>query len=713
MGKEKSSTRLPSGGKYVEALQNTNLCFRDRDLKGARPTLDSLRRPRPISGNFASVFSLTTSSGRRYAIKCFTREVTDQEARYRAISDKLAQLSHPWKVRFEYLSQGILVEGRWHPLLKMEWVEATSLPQWIERNLHDSAALTALSNHFADLVNDLAKAGIAHGDLQHGNLLVTGSGLLRLVDYDGMYVPSLAGSPAGELGHRNYQSPVRSATDFGPTIDRFSAWVIYLSLVALASDPGLWSQLRERDAEHLLLAENDFRNPNGSARFTTLLNHAEPNIRDLTQRVKNLMTVPLGTIPQLTPIVISPAVLDASSTMIRPASAGPPSWMAARATNAAPPVPPVPPQEVTFTENNTILRTLGLAALLLIPAILILASLGFLNLGISILVSTSGIVGWFTRSAQLYRATSEANNAYEARSQHSRLNKQISEKLDHISKLDLQQQEVDQTAALENATQADRQRQLEDKYNRELASVQQSTQQRLGRIDIQLRSLRDDRQRQLDAALQQLQKDHIQSHLAKLHLSNAQLSGIGSALIKNLHSGGITTAADFIGITYSTQGRYQNRTALFKLRSGRTVRVQGIGEVKANRLDSWRKTHQDQARLTQPTSLPNSSRRAIEDQFSARERQVMADRQGVADEIVRKQADIAQRLGAARVALADQIRQDGITAARVRADLERQRAEASIKLNDEQLQMRIALAEMQSYRQISYVSYLKFTLRGK
>ena len=710
MDKEKPSTRLPSGGKYVEALQNTNLCFRDRDLKGARPTLDSLRRPRPISGNFASVFSLTTSSGGRYAIKCFTREVTDQEVRYRAISDKLAQLSHPWKVRFEYLSQGILVEGRWHPLLKMEWVEATSLSQWIERNLHDSAALTALSNHFADLVNDLAKAGIAHGDLQHGNLLVAGSGLLRLVDYDGMYVPSLAGSPAGELGHRNYQSPARSATDFGPTIDRFSAWVIYLSLVALASDPGLWNQLREGDAEHLLLAENDFRNPNGSARFTTLLNHAEPNIRDLAQRVKNLMTVPLGTIPQLAPIVISPAVFDASSTMIRPASTGPPSWIAARATKAA---PPTPPQEVTFTENNTILRTLGLAALLLIPTILILASLGFLNLGISIIVSTAGIVGWFTRSAQLYRATPEANNAHEARSQCNRLNMQISEKLNHISKLDQQQQEADRTAALENATQAGRQRQLEDKYNRELASVQQSTQQRLGSIDIQLRSLRDDRQRKLDTALQQLQKDHIQSHLAKFYLSSAQLSGIGSALIKNLHSCDIITAADFIGITYSTQGRYPNRIALFKLRSGRTVRVQGIGEVKADRLDSWRKMHQDQARLTQPTSLPNSSRRAIEDQFSARERQVMADRQGVADEIVRKQADIAQRLGAAKVALADQIRQAGTTAARVRADLERQKAEDSIKLNDEQLQMRIALAEMQAYRQISYVRYLRFTLRGK
>ena len=711
MGKEKPLTGFPSGGKYVEALQNTNLCFRDLDLKGARPTCDGLGLPRPISGNFASVFSLTTSSGRRYAVKCFTRDVADQEARYKAISDKLAQLSFPWKVRFDYLSQGILVEGRWHPLLKMEWVEATSLSRWIEQNLHDSAGLATVSNHFAELVNDLAKAGVAHGDLQHGNLLVTPSGQLRLVDYDGMYVPSLAGSPAGELGHRNYQSPARSTTDFGPTIDRFSAWVIHLSLTALASDPGLWSQLREHDAEHLLLAENDFRDPSRSARFTTLLNHTAPGIRDLAQHVQNLVTLPLDAIPQLNPIMVRPTTSDVSFAVVRPASAGPPSWIAARAANAPP--TQAPPQEVEFTENNTVLRIFGFAALLLMPTVLILASLGFLNLGIAVLVSAASIVGWLSRAGQLYRTTSEANNAHEARSQHNRLNMRGSEGSNHISKLDQQQRELEQQAASEKAAQADMQRQLQDKYDRELASVQRSAQQRLNSIDTQLRLLRGDRQRQLDSALQQLQEDHIQSHLTKFRLSNAQLPGIGSLLIKNLQSCGITSAADFTGITYSTQGGYQSRAAFFQLRNGRSVRVPGIGEVKASRLDSWRGYHQDRARLTQPTALHSSSQQAIEYQFSARERQIMTERQQVAAEITRKQADITQRLGAARVALADQIRQASTTAARVRADLERQKAEATIKLENERLQIRAAIAEVQAYRQISYVHYLKFAMRGK
>jgi hypothetical protein len=98
--------QFPSGADYAEALQHPQLCFQHPELKGARPELTKLGLPRAISGAFASVFSLTsTSSGQRYAIKCFTRHVPDQERRYEAISSRLAQLdpaelSQPWNLGF-------------------------------------------------------------------------------------------------------------------------------------------------------------------------------------------------------------------------------------------------------------------------------------------------------------------------------------------------------------------------------------------------------------------------------------------------------------------------------------------------------------------------------------------------------------------------------------------------------------------------------------
>ena len=39
---------------------------------------------------------------------------------------------------------------------------------------------------------------IAHGDLQHGNIIVQDDGTIRLVDYDGCYVPELAGLKSNE-----------------------------------------------------------------------------------------------------------------------------------------------------------------------------------------------------------------------------------------------------------------------------------------------------------------------------------------------------------------------------------------------------------------------------------------------------------------------------------------------------------------------------------
>ncbi|QLQ08322.1 MAG: hypothetical protein HZY76_21580 [Anaerolineae bacterium] len=55
-------------------------------------------------------------------------------------------------------------------------------------------------------MRNLQTHGIAHGDLQHGNVLVAADEL-RLIDYDGMYVPPLSGRESHEIGHRNYQHP--------------------------------------------------------------------------------------------------------------------------------------------------------------------------------------------------------------------------------------------------------------------------------------------------------------------------------------------------------------------------------------------------------------------------------------------------------------------------------------------------------------------------
>lgn len=142
-------TPYPSGADYVEALQNPGVCFRDEKLKLSQVRLDKLGRPRPISGNFASVFALTApTNGEKLAIKCFTRRTADQELRYRAVSDHLTTVEADWKVGFEYNPESILVRGQWYPILQMEWADGTNLISWIDKNIGNPYRIAHLAHNF-------------------------------------------------------------------------------------------------------------------------------------------------------------------------------------------------------------------------------------------------------------------------------------------------------------------------------------------------------------------------------------------------------------------------------------------------------------------------------------------------------------------------------------------------------------------------------------
>ena len=110
----------------------------------------------------------------------------------------------------------------------------------------DTAALNRLATAWVGLVDELHAAGIAHGDLQHANIMVTEGGDLKLVDYDCLAVPALMGRFNLEIGVEPYQHPTRGAdTRLSPTLDRFSALMIWTAPKAFAADPTLWNRFVE------------------------------------------------------------------------------------------------------------------------------------------------------------------------------------------------------------------------------------------------------------------------------------------------------------------------------------------------------------------------------------------------------------------------------------------------------------------------------------
>lgn len=290
---------FPTGADYSEALRDTTLCFAHPAVARGTVEMGPLRMPRAVSGNFGSVFRVTSARGTgTYAVKCFTRAVPDRLRRYRAIGDKVASSAGDWRVDVEYVPNGVLVRGDWYPVVLMRWIEGTPLITWLEDHLGDAATINALADRFAAVVGELEAAGIAHGDLQHGNVVVEPNGALKLIDYDGMYVPSLAGLPAAEHGHRNYQHPKRGSDDFGPGLDRFSAHVIHLSLRTLARKPQLWKQFHEEGGEHLLLKAEDYAAPAASDRWAAIA-CAVPELADAYARLAFWAARPVGEVGAL------------------------------------------------------------------------------------------------------------------------------------------------------------------------------------------------------------------------------------------------------------------------------------------------------------------------------------------------------------------------------------------------------------------------------
>jgi hypothetical protein len=258
----------PSMTDYQEALQSPALAFTSSELRLGAPVENKLGLPRPICGTFASVYELVNGQ-RRWAVKCFLRNTPDLHERYAKISDHLRKYRRlRYFVTFEYQEKAIRVRGELFPIVKMEWVGGYQLNTFIEQNLSRPRVLAKLRRRWDKLVARLRAARIAHGDLQHGNVVVRPNVDIRLIDYDGMWVPALEGEQSNETGHQDYQNPRRTHRDFHSSIDEFSSAVIQIAISALRREPSLWDKYNNGD--NLLFRRRDFVDPQSSALIADL-----------------------------------------------------------------------------------------------------------------------------------------------------------------------------------------------------------------------------------------------------------------------------------------------------------------------------------------------------------------------------------------------------------------------------------------------------------
>jgi serine/threonine protein kinase len=252
-------SNYPSMDQYNDVVQHPTTAFTDPVLKASKIAVNGMGLPIALGGGFALTYS-ADSHGRKYAVRCFHKEAKGLDKHYAAVEAAIKQISSPYFIGFEYQANGVLVNGSRYPIVRMDWVEGETLGNYLEDNYSDKLRMEQLRSQFAALERYLTSLNISHGDLQNGNVLVTNG--LKLIDYDGMYVPSLPTGQGSELGHKHFQHPKRTSASFGPSMDRFSFIVIDLSLRALIHNPGLFKKYSS--GENIILTANDFLDPGKS-----------------------------------------------------------------------------------------------------------------------------------------------------------------------------------------------------------------------------------------------------------------------------------------------------------------------------------------------------------------------------------------------------------------------------------------------------------------
>ena len=250
------ATNWPTSTDYTSAVQMPDTAFVAPSLASTRPVTSALGVPTAATGQNAVVFLLEDPHRRYHALRCFTSAPSDGRTRYLALSAHVGELTQPTTLAgATWIDEGIVLQGRSWPVVMMPWIAGRRLDIVVEELVvDDPRRLGALADALYRSVGQLQATGIAHGDLQHGNILVGDDLSITLVDLDGVWVSSASYPPPDELGHPNYQHPHRSEQCWGPLVDSFSALLIDVSLRALAADPSLADQL---GGENLVLRQTD------------------------------------------------------------------------------------------------------------------------------------------------------------------------------------------------------------------------------------------------------------------------------------------------------------------------------------------------------------------------------------------------------------------------------------------------------------------------
>ena len=345
----------PTREEYDLAMQQWTRTLNDPALRNGELSR-SMGNPRRYGGAalYVSVYKISDWMVRcfRSDVKAGTNPPKDIAERYQKIAEFTQAHVNDVSalIPIYYLPDEIQVSAKRWPLVKMPFLtNAQQLGSYIQIYHTDRLRMHALGEAWRKMIREMEAAHFAHGDLDLTNVLVQqpmGQLSLKLIDYDNVYIPSLAGASQTEYGHEAFQHPAFQPPNKRPydeQMDRFSALVIYLCIRAVELQPSLYKELGSDESERLLMTRADYDQPGlTTSNIQRLQKKCGGQVKPLVDELMAALTekrMPrsLDEIPDRAVVTSGPALVDAAS---QNASAA--SYPYIPIPNAGAPLPPPP-----------------------------------------------------------------------------------------------------------------------------------------------------------------------------------------------------------------------------------------------------------------------------------------------------------------------------------------------------------------------------------
>ncbi len=263
-----SVLRWPTKDEYDVAVQQWQSTILDPDVRGGTLAQDAMGIS---SFGGANLYVALYKIG-DWMIRCFCSNPPnatppDIVERYHAIDRFCRGRASTMTALLPSLlvEQGIKVGERIMPFVKMPFLSGTPpLGEFIADHYTEKPLMLQLRDAWLRMIYELEAVPMAHGDLDLTNVLVeerSATLTLKLIDYDNIWIPELAGLPQTEYGHAAFQHPAFFASRtrrYAADMDRFAALIIYITLDMLAHRPELYDEWHADESEQLLFSEADY-----------------------------------------------------------------------------------------------------------------------------------------------------------------------------------------------------------------------------------------------------------------------------------------------------------------------------------------------------------------------------------------------------------------------------------------------------------------------